>query len=646
VGKTSCAAAAALAAAEAGRRVLAVSTDPAHSLGDALAARLSSRARRLTTRKGALWAAELDADRALARWLDSRRAPLQSIAERGTYLDQEDVERFLRLSFPGVDELVGLLELDRLAAERRYDEVVVDTAPTGHTLRLLATPETLRRIAAVLDDMQAKHRYLALSLRRGYVPDAEDALVAELERHGAELAEGLRGGRARFTWLTLPERLSVAEAIDGIRELDAAGIAVDELVVNRVAPPPARGCRLCAGRARAEATAIRSLRAGAGVPRVRQVPDLGGEPRGVAALRRLARALERGAPRRPAAAGGARPGPRSARPARPRGDAAEWLESVAPAGTRLLVFCGKGGVGKTTCAAACGLMLSAASRGRVLLLSVDPAHSLGDALGTPLDDEERPVRGAPASLRARELDAPRALRLRREQYLERIGELFEGLRGGSRFDVAFDRAVLEDLIELAPPGIDELFGMLGLVDALLAPGAAGEPRHDVVVLDTAPTGHALRLLALPETALQWIHALLATLLKYREALGLGDLASDLLEIARRLRALQALVRDPRQARFVLVTRAAELPWLEAERLRTGLDGLGVPAPAVLVNALTPPGCRRCARASAAERAVLRRIRRSAASASPALLAATATAPPPVGVAALRRWSGTWERIGT
>src|SRR5437773_379433 len=111
--------------------------------------------RRVPTRAGRLEAVELDADRALARWLRVRRPTLRTIAERGTYLDDEDLERLLRLSFPGVDELMALVELARLATRGAWDLVVVDTAPTGHTLRLLAMPETLQRIAGVLDDLHA-----------------------------------------------------------------------------------------------------------------------------------------------------------------------------------------------------------------------------------------------------------------------------------------------------------------------------------------------------------------------------------------------------------------------------------------------------------------------------------------------------------
>src|SRR5262245_57512931 len=141
-GKTTCAAATAIASAEHGRRVLVVSTDPAHSLGDALGRKLSARVSRVPIRRGYLHACELDADRALRRWLAARRPALAAILTRGTVLERRDIDPFLELSLPGVDELFGLLEIERLG-EGAYDQIVIDTAPTGHTLRMLATPATL-----------------------------------------------------------------------------------------------------------------------------------------------------------------------------------------------------------------------------------------------------------------------------------------------------------------------------------------------------------------------------------------------------------------------------------------------------------------------------------------------------------------------
>src|SRR5262249_27380978 len=132
---------------------------------------------------------------------------------------------------------------------------------------------------------------------------------------------------------------------------------------------------------------------------------------------------------------------------------ADWLERIAPGGTRLLFFGGKGGVGKTTAAAAAaGSIARRGTRGP--LPPIHPAHWLGDALRMPTGDQEREVA---TSLRARELDAARAFSRRRDRHRAAVEELFATLRGGSAFDAPYDRAVLEDLIELSPPGLDELF---------------------------------------------------------------------------------------------------------------------------------------------------------------------------------------------
>jgi arsenite-transporting ATPase len=243
-------------------------------------------------------------------------------------------------------------------------------------------------------------------------------------------------------------------------------------------------------------------------------------------------------------------------------------------------------------------------------------------------------------LRVRELDADRAFARTRERYQRTVEETFDSLLRGSRFDVAYDREALRGLMDLAPPGMDELFAILSVIEALLE----REPPIDLVVLDTAPTGHALRLLEMPAAALGWVHALLAILLKYREVVGLGDVAADLVATARRLRELIALLTDPARACVIAVTRAAELPQRETERLLERLRRLHMTVPAVMVNAMTPPGCRRCERARRHERRWRARLgggrprRRRAWS----IIGSPAVTPPPRGVTALRAWSRAWD----
>jgi arsenite-transporting ATPase len=254
VGKTTCAAARAVVAAELGgadggapalrdertartaERVLVVSTDPAHSLGDALGVRLTARPRNVW-RGGPLQAVELDAPRAFTRWLADHRHALSDILERGTWLDREDVDAVLGLSMPGVDELVGLIEIASLARSGDYTLIVVDTAPTGHTLRLLAAPRTVATVAAVLDGLQREHRLIRQRFARANTPDAADRLIALLAEQAHEAGAMLRDARrTQLCWVLLPEELSVAESEDGMAAIARAHICVADVIVNRVTP--------------------------------------------------------------------------------------------------------------------------------------------------------------------------------------------------------------------------------------------------------------------------------------------------------------------------------------------------------------------------------------------------------------------------
>ncbi len=106
---------------------------------------------------------------------------------------------------------------------------------------------------------------------------------------------------------------------------------------------------------------------------------------------------------------------------------------------------------------------------------------------------------------------------------------------------------MRDLLALAPPGVDELFALSVLGDAL------ADGRFARIVVDPAPTGHLLRLLEMPAIALDWTHRLMRLMLKYRDVVGLGDAAAELLDFAKRTRALDGLLHDRERAGVMLVT---------------------------------------------------------------------------------------------
>jgi arsenite/tail-anchored protein-transporting ATPase len=582
---------------------------------------------------------EIDAPRALERWLAARRESFERIVLHGTWLDREDVSRLLRLSLPGIDELAALLEIKRLAGDGRYDSVVVDTAPTGHTLRMLTMPESLCAMARVFDQMQAKHRVVVEALRGAWSPDADDLLIESLDRDGRELHALLRdSGRVHVSWVTLPELMAVEETADAAAALSSAGIAVRDTIVNRLTPSPRTRCDWCDRRLVIEGDAVRALRA-----RLPGLPVIGvaarvREPRGVRSLSDVGREI---------AAGGVpvvRAGTSKSRRARWRATdfqgGRDVLSSIDSDRLRLLLFGGKGGVGKSTCAAAASLALASAEQDRqVLLISTDPAHSLSDAFGVTWSDVPAAVPGATPNLFVRELDATERFREVRARYAAAIDSVFDGLSAkGSNsvsVDTGQDRQVMHALMDLAPPGIDELAAVIDVIDALES------GTTDLVVMDTAPSGHALRLLEMPALVHDWAKALMAILLKYQPVVALGELGTRILQLSRGLGRLRALLTDSRRTAFVVVTRPAALPREEALRLLGRLEKLRVNVPLMVINAVGLGTCTRCRMEESVQS---REIRRMTAELPAHVTNAIAPAelPPPHGARALVSWQQSWR----
>jgi arsenite-transporting ATPase len=251
----------------------------------------------------------------------------------------------------------------------------------------------------------------------------------------------------------------------------------------------------------------------------------------------------------------------------------------------IMLFSGKGGVGKTTLAAATASRL-AVTGSQVLVISTDPAHSLSDVFGVQLGARPRTIE---PGLDAMEVDA-------RGMFSEAIAQAPENARTGGLLDVL--RMASET------PGVDEF----GAIEVLLQ--AIEDAHHDVVILDTAPTGHTLRLLMLPQLMDSWIGKLLEMrqrlaragrflrrLIPGAGAADAGELGRELEGGRRRIGGLREMLSDPDRAQIVLVTIPEEMGVLETERTLQTLGTHGMPVGSIVVNQLQPASetCMHCRR---------------------------------------------------
>lgn len=536
VGKTTTAGAVAVALADQGLATHLISTDPAHSLSDLFRQSLSSGRAEPCECAPSLHLEEFDAASALRRWRERAEESVRALLERGTYLDAEDIQDFMEQALPGADEFMGALRLTELARGPAA-RVVVDTAPTGHALRLLDAGRILEGWLTALGALERKGQVVASRLARRPVRFPSEDLLDQMEAHALGLRELLQ--EAAFVLVSRPESM-VREETRRLRE---------ELTARDL--PVAVEVRIGGG-------------AEDDTPGVLVVPP-GDRPRGCEALRGWTRGWAAPTPASERRAGPAVVISRSA----PLG--VEALADLLWGGRERLLFVGKGGVGKTTCATACAVVLSA--RLRVILLSTDPAGSLSDLVGRPVTRAGVQVS---EGLLVRQVEAEADFHEFRDRYRSNIEEFVERL--GIRGDPALDRNVLESILELAPPGLDELVGMTALAE---------QGTEDVTIVDASPTGHFLRLVETPQLALSWIRALLRFLLKYRSVTGLGEPAERLLEFSRRIRALREALTDERRSGALPVVLHEPMVLAETRRLCEGLARAGIPVAGLIHNRVKP-----------------------------------------------------------
>ena len=557
VGKTSLACASAVALADRGARVLLVSTDPASNLDEVLGVRLSGEPRPVPG-VPRLHAFNIDPETAAKAYRERVVGPYRTLLpETAVAQMEEQLSGACTVEIAAFDEFARLLADSGAAA---YDHVILDTAPTGHTLRLLALPS-------------AWEGFLATNQTGTTCIGPLSALGGQRALYASAVAALEDATLATVVLVTRPETSAIAEAERTSGELLALRITGQRLVVNGVFRPSASGDPL------ASAYAVQSARALEALPEsLRAFPRdevalVGHDLVGVGALRAFASGVA------PASDPGAAAS--ASLPPLPGLGLASLVDELVASGHGLVMVMGKGGVGKTTVAAAVAVEL--ARRGqKVHLTTTDPAAHVLSTVGDGLD-----------GLRVSRIDPVAAT----DAYVAHVLET-----SGSGLD-ADARALLEE--DLRSPCTQEIAVFQAFSRTV------AEAKRGFVVLDTAPTGHTLLLL---DATGSYHRDVMRTAAK-----GPGRVVTPLMRL-----------QDPAYTRVLIVALPETTPVQEAERLQADLRRAGIEPWAWVLNrslaAAAPTDPVLSARA-ALELAHVERVRRDL---SPRVTALPWLAEPPIG----------------
>lgn len=257
VGKTTCASSAGLYLAK-DFKTLLISTDPAHSLSDSLGEVVGSEIKEVKGIKN-LSALEISAEKALSKFKIKYKEQIRKILGTSTYLDEEDIDSIFDLPIPGIDEVMGFKTIVDLIEEGKFDKYIVDTAPTGHALRLLTLPELLDDWIKVMAKMRWKYRYMVETFSGKYNPDEGDDFLVEMKKTVNRIEGLLRDGKAsEFIAVTIPEDMAILETERLVKNLNKYGLKVKQLVVNNVLE--LRDCEFCRERSNAQEEYVKQIK--------------------------------------------------------------------------------------------------------------------------------------------------------------------------------------------------------------------------------------------------------------------------------------------------------------------------------------------------------------------------------------------------
>lgn len=503
VGKTSVACAVAVTLADQGKRILLISTDPASNLQDVFNTELDGHGVPIQGADG-LVVANLDPEAAAREYRESVVAPYRGKLPHSAIASMEEqLSGSCTLEIAAFDQFTTFLTDD--AINRAYDHIIFDTAPTGHTLRMLQLPSAWSSfISESTHGASCLGQLAGLEGKQGMYRRAVDAL-----------------GDAGATTLALvsrPDAAPLEEAARSSAELRDLGICNQILIINAVLENPTDAV---SGKLHAkQQAALRNMPRQLTEIRTYAIPLV---PYNILGLDGVRAFLAGTRPELPATA---------EQPERTR-TLRDLVADLHATGKKVIFTMGKGGVGKTTIAAIIALGL-ARKGAKVHLTSTDPASDL-QAL----------VKSAPGITLSR-IDEQEELRRYRKEVLDTAMQVM------GKDDIAY---IEEDLRSPCTQEIAVFRAFAEIVD---------KADEEIVIIDTAPTGHTLLLLD-------------ATQSHHKEVQRTKGI------IPPSVRNLLPRLRDPRQTEVVIVTLPEATPVFEAERLQADLRRAGIPTRWWVVN---------------------------------------------------------------
>lgn len=514
VGKTSLACATAMQLAAQGQRVLLVSTDPASNVGQVFGLSIGNQVTAIPE-VARLWALEIDPQAAAQGYRDRIVGPVRGVLPDDVVKGiEEQLSGACTTEIAAFDEFTALLTDERLDA--RYEHIVFDTAPTGHTIRLLQLPGAW---SGFLESGKGDASCLG--------PLA--GLEKQRSQYQAAVAALADGQRTRLVLVARAQLSTLREAARTHEELHAIGLGQQYLVINGVFPPEeALQDPLAAALCRREQAVLHAM-----PPALQALPTdvVALKPFNLVGLDALRQLLVPSAPATAAASAAADLLPQAAIDAP---SLSSLVNRIAADGHGLVMLMGKGGVGKTTLAAAVAVEL--AHRGLpVHLTTSDPAAHLVETLD-----------GAMEHLTVSRIDPHEVTERYRQKVLD---------AKGAQLDAA-GRALLEE--DLRSPCTEEIAVFQAFSRVIREAGTK------FVVMDTAPTGHTLLLLD-------------ATGAYHRDIV--RQMGGSGVHFTTPLMQLQ----DPKQTKVILVTLAETTPVLEAAHLQEDLRRAGIEPWAWVIN---------------------------------------------------------------